>query len=109
MAADSKFKTAKDLIEAGRKEPNIITASVSSATGTGRLLLYLIERGTGAKFKYVLFKSGSEAAVAVAGGHVTLHARKPERDAGSRREQETKGDRRIGREAPGRGARCADH
>jgi len=70
VAADSKFRTIKDLIEAGRKEPNVLTAGISSATGTGRLLLYLVERGTGAKFRYVSFKSGSEAAVAVAGGHV---------------------------------------
>jgi putative tricarboxylic transport membrane protein len=70
VSADSKFKTIRDLIEAGRKEPNSITAAISSATGTARLLLYLIDRETGAKFKYVSFKSGAEAAVAVAGGHV---------------------------------------
>ena len=67
---DSKFKTMKDLIEAGKREPNAITASITSATGTARVLLYLIERETGAKFKYVSFKSGSEATTAVVGGHV---------------------------------------
>lgn len=69
VAADSKFKTARELIEAGRKEPNVITSSITSATGTARVLLYLIERETGAKFRYVSFKSGSEATLAVAGGH----------------------------------------
>jgi putative tricarboxylic transport membrane protein len=69
VAADSKYKSARDLIEAGRKEPNTITASITSATGTARVLLYLIERETGAKFRYVSFKSGSEATLAVAGGH----------------------------------------
>ena len=69
VAADSKFKTVKELLEAGRKEPNTITASITSATGTARLLLYVIEKETGAKFKYVSFKSGSEATTAVAGGH----------------------------------------
>lgn len=72
VVTDSKFKTVRDLIEAGRKEPNAFTASVASATGTARLLLYLIERETRAKFKYVSFKSGSEATLAVAGGHVTF-------------------------------------
>lgn len=72
VAADSKFKTARDLIEAGRKDPNVITASIASATGTARVLLYLIERETGAKFKYVSFKSGSEATLSVAGGHTNL-------------------------------------
>jgi len=70
VAADSKYRTIRDLIEAGRKEPNTLTAAIASATGTGRLLLYLIERDTGAKFKYVSFKSGGEATTAVAGGHV---------------------------------------
>ena len=69
VAADSKFKTARELIESGRKEPNALTASITSATGTARVLLYLIERETGAKFRYVSFKSGSEATLAVAGGH----------------------------------------
>jgi putative tricarboxylic transport membrane protein len=69
VAADSKFKTARELIDSGRKEPNTLTASITSATGTARVLLYLIERETGAKFRYVSFKSGSEATLAVAGGH----------------------------------------
>ena len=72
VSADSKIRTIRDLIEAGRKEPNVLTAGIASATGTGRLLLYLIERDTGAKFKYVSFKSGSEATTAVAGGHVNF-------------------------------------
>jgi putative tricarboxylic transport membrane protein len=67
---DSKYKTIKDLIEAGKREPNAIASSITSATGTARVLLYLIERETGAKFKYVSFKSGSEATTAVVGGHV---------------------------------------
>ncbi|MGZ8154655.1 MAG: Bug family tripartite tricarboxylate transporter substrate binding protein [Burkholderiales bacterium] len=69
---DSKFKTVKDLIEAGKREPNAIVSSITSATGTARVLLYLIERETGAKFKYVSFKSGSEATTAVVGGHVAF-------------------------------------
>ena len=69
VAADSKFKNAKELLDAGRNEPNAITASITSATGTARLLLYIIEREIGARFKYVSFKSGSEATLSVAGGH----------------------------------------
>jgi putative tricarboxylic transport membrane protein len=70
VAADSKFKSARELIEIGKSAPNSLIASVTSATGTARLLLYVIERETGAKFKFVPFKSGSEATTAVAGGHV---------------------------------------
>jgi putative tricarboxylic transport membrane protein len=70
VATDSKFKTMKELVEAGKREPNQIAASITSATGTARVFLYVLERETGAKFKYVSFKSGSEATTAVVGGHV---------------------------------------
>ena len=70
VPADSKYKTMKDLVEAGKREPNSIVSAITSATGTGRLLLYLLERETGAKYKYVSFKGGSEATTAVMGGHV---------------------------------------
>src|SRR5688500_3129553 len=70
VAWDSKFKTMKDLVETGKREPNQIAASITSATGTARVFLYVLERETGAKFKYVSFKSGSEATTAVVGGHV---------------------------------------
>ena len=45
---------------------------LASATGTARLLLYHIEKETGARFKYVSFKGGSDAAAAVMGNHVHL-------------------------------------
>lgn len=70
VAADSKFTSVKDLIETGRREPNSLAVAIASATGTGRLLLYVIERETGAKFKFVSFKSGADGALAVLGGHV---------------------------------------
>lgn len=70
VATDSKFKNMKELVEAGKREPNQIAASITSATGTARVFLYVLERETGAKFKYVSFKSGSEATTAVVGGHV---------------------------------------
>lgn len=70
VPADSKFKTMKDLVEAAKREPNAITAAITSATGSARLFLYLLERETGAKYKFVSFKGGSEATTAVLGGHV---------------------------------------
>jgi putative tricarboxylic transport membrane protein len=68
--AESKYNTVQELVDAGKREPSQIAASVASATGTGRLLLFLIERETGAKFKFVPFKSGADAAMSVLGGHV---------------------------------------
>jgi tripartite-type tricarboxylate transporter receptor subunit TctC len=41
-----------------------------SGTGAGRLAFYLLERATGAKFKYVTFKGGGDAVLATLGGHI---------------------------------------
>jgi len=68
--ADSKYKTFKDLIDDAKAQPEAIVCAVTSATGTGRQTLWRIERETGAKFKFVTFKAGSEAVLSVLGGHV---------------------------------------
>jgi putative tricarboxylic transport membrane protein len=69
VPADSPYKTLRDLIEAGKKNPDSIVASVTSPGGSGRLLVWLLERETGAKFKSVSFKSGGDAIIQVMGGH----------------------------------------
>lgn len=70
VGADSKFSTMKDLIEAARKQPDTIVCAVTSAGGSGRVALYHIEKATGVKFKFVTFKGGGDAVLAVVGGHV---------------------------------------
>ena len=70
VAADSKLANVRELIELGKRSPNTQSASLASANGFGRQLLYLMERDAGARFKFVAFKSGVDAALAVAGGHV---------------------------------------
>ena len=64
------WRTFKELIARARREPEAIVCAVTSATGTGRQTLWRIERETGAKFKFVTFKAGSEAILSVLGGHV---------------------------------------
>ena len=70
VAADSKFATFKDLIEAARKQPDTIVCAVTSPGGSGRLALYMLEKATGTKFRFVSFKGGGDAVLAVLGGHV---------------------------------------
>ena len=72
VTGDSRFTSVKELIDAAKREPNTIVSAIASATGSGRLFQYMLERETGARFKYVSFKSGSEAGTAVAGGHIHL-------------------------------------
>lgn len=72
VTGDSKFNNVKDLIEAAKREPNTLVTAITSPTGSGRLFQYMLEKETGAKFKYVSFKSGAEAGTAVAGGHIQI-------------------------------------
>jgi putative tricarboxylic transport membrane protein len=69
VPADSPHKTFKEFVEAARREPNSLVASVTSPGGSGRVLVWLIERETGARFKAVSFKSGGDAILQVMGGH----------------------------------------
>ena len=73
VPADSPYKSFKDLVEAARKSPETLVAATTSVQGTGRLLVYLIEKAApGVKFKFVTFKGGSEAVTSTAGGHTTF-------------------------------------
>lgn len=72
VRAESKFKTFKELVDAGTREPGSVVAGVTGPTGSGRAALYLIERETGAKFRFVNFKGGGEAVLATLGGHVEI-------------------------------------
>jgi tripartite-type tricarboxylate transporter receptor subunit TctC len=70
VPANSPYKTFKDLVEAARKSPETIVAATTSVSGTGRMVVYLIEKAVpGAKFRFVTFKGGGEAVTNTAGGH----------------------------------------
>ena len=73
VPANSPYKTFKELVEAARKAPDTLVAATTSVQGTGRLLVYLIEKTVpGAKFRFVTFKGGSDAITSTAGGHTTF-------------------------------------
>jgi putative tricarboxylic transport membrane protein len=73
VPANSPYKTFKELIEAARKAPDTLVAATTSPTGTGRMMVYLMEKAVpGAKFRTVFFKGGGEAVTSAAGGHTTF-------------------------------------
>lgn len=74
VPVDSKYATMKDLIEAGKREPNKIGIAITSPAGAARLMLYHLDKQLGAKFNHVAFKGGADAVTAVAGGHVPFAA-----------------------------------
>jgi putative tricarboxylic transport membrane protein len=72
VSTHSPWHTFKDLIDAAKRDPGVLVTSIGSPTSAGRMLLYMIEQETGAKFKVVSMKSGAEALIAVMGGHTQL-------------------------------------
>jgi tripartite-type tricarboxylate transporter receptor subunit TctC len=73
VPADSPYKTFKELVEAARKSPGTLVAATTSIQGTGRQVVWMMERAVpGAKFRFVTFKGGSDAVTATAGGHTTF-------------------------------------
>lgn len=72
VPADGKYASIKDLMEAAKREPGTITCAVASAGGTGRQTLWMMERATGTRFRFVAFKSGGDAVTQVLGGHVAF-------------------------------------
>jgi len=73
VPANSPYKTFKELIEAGRAAPDTLVAATTSITGTGRMVVWMMEKVVpGAKFRFVTFKGGSEAVTSTAGGHTTF-------------------------------------
>ena len=73
VPADSPYKTFKDLMDAVRRNPESLVGATTSATGTGRMVIWLMEKQVpGVRIKFVNFKGGSEAVTSVAGGHTTF-------------------------------------
>ena len=73
VPADSPYRTFKELVEAARKAPDTLVAATTSVQGTGRMVVYLIEKAVpGARFRFVTFKGGGDAVTATAGGHTTF-------------------------------------
>ena len=67
---DSPFKSAKELIEAARAKPKTLSLGLGAVGGASHYLPYMLEKMSGARFNMVSMKSGSEAVLAVMGGHV---------------------------------------
>jgi tripartite-type tricarboxylate transporter receptor subunit TctC len=64
---DSPYKDLKSLVDAAKKQK--ITMSGSGIGTNGHMAMKLLEKAAGVKFEYVSYDGGTEAAVAVAGGH----------------------------------------
>jgi putative tricarboxylic transport membrane protein len=79
---DSPYKDAKSFIEAAKAKPEAIKIGGSQSKDTDQTLVSIISEATGAKFTYIPFKSGGEAAVQLAGGHIDANVNNPNENIG---------------------------
>ena len=77
---DAPYKTAKDYAEAAKKREFKMAGAQSK--DTDETLTRLIEKAVGVKIAYIPFKSGADAAVQLAGGHVDSNVNNPSESIG---------------------------
>jgi tripartite-type tricarboxylate transporter receptor subunit TctC len=77
---DSPWKTAGDYIKAA-KSGNLKMGGAQSKD-TDEVLMRMIEKVADVKITYIPFKSGGEAAVQLAGGHIDSHVNNPSESVG---------------------------
>ncbi|MFB3817594.1 MAG: tripartite tricarboxylate transporter substrate binding protein [Candidatus Methylomirabilales bacterium] len=76
------WKTAADYVADAKKRPGEIKMGGSQSKDTDQLLTRLFEKATGIKLTYLPFKSGGEAAVQLAGGHIDSNTNNPAENVG---------------------------
>lgn len=82
VKADAPYKNVHDLIEAAKTaSPKLKLGGTQSKDGD-EILTRLIAERSGADFTYIPFKSGSEAAVQLAGGHIDANTNNPSENVG---------------------------
>jgi len=77
---DSPYQTVKDFIAAATAKEFKMGGAQSK--DTDEVLTRIIGKVSGAKFTYIPFKSGGEAAVQLAGGHIDAHVNNPSESVG---------------------------
>lgn len=77
----SPHKDAKSFIAAAKKGDGLKMGG-SQSKDTDQTLQVMISAATGAKFTYIPFKSGGEAAVQLAGGHIDANLNNPNENIG---------------------------
>jgi len=78
----SEYRTAKAYVDAAKAKPETFKMGGSQSKDTDQTLTSQISAATGAKFLYVPYKSGGEAAVQLAGGHIDSNTNNPSESVG---------------------------
>ncbi|GAB1582687.1 MULTISPECIES: tripartite tricarboxylate transporter substrate binding protein [Phyllobacteriaceae] len=78
----SEFNDVKSFVEAAKAKPGAIQFGGSQSKDTDQILVSSIAEVTGAEFRYIPFKSGGEAVVQLAGGHIDANVNNPNENRG---------------------------
>ena len=79
---ESRFNDIKDFVAAAKTEPKAIQFGGSQSKDTDQILVSTIAETAGAEFRYIPFKSGGDAAVQLAGGHIDANVNNPNENRG---------------------------
>jgi tripartite-type tricarboxylate transporter receptor subunit TctC len=79
---NAPWKTAAEYVADAKKRPGDIKMGGSQSKDTDQLLTRIFEKAAGIKVTYVPFKSGGEAAVQLAGGHIDSNTNNPAENIG---------------------------
>ena len=75
--AETPYKTAKEYIEAVKKEPGKFTMGGTGTAQEDQIITIMLEQAFGLKFSYVPFKGGGDVAVELVGKHVNSTVNNP--------------------------------
>jgi len=70
VSGDSKFKTIKDLVEYGKKNPRFLKFAGTSPGGWAEIQTVAFFKKLGVEVTFVPFESGAETKAAILGGHI---------------------------------------
>ena len=79
---NAPWKTAGEYVAAAKASPGTMKMGGSQSKDTDETLTRMLEKATGIKVMYVPFKSGGEAAVQLAGGHIDSNTNNPAENVG---------------------------
>ncbi|MGH6763659.1 MAG: Bug family tripartite tricarboxylate transporter substrate binding protein [Phyllobacterium sp.] len=79
---ESKYTDVKTFVEIAKTKPKAIQFGGSQSKDTDHILVSTIADTAGAEFRYIPFKSGGEAVVQLAGGHIDANVNNPNENRG---------------------------
>jgi tripartite-type tricarboxylate transporter receptor subunit TctC len=79
---DAPYQNVTDYLKAVAAKPGDFKMGGAQSKDTDEVLTRLIDKAAKVKFTYIPFKSGAEAAVQLAGGHIDSHINNPSESIG---------------------------